>query len=179
MGPRRVIDEQSEAAPSPSTPRSRRQLAERLFAVVRRLRSRSAELAGDFGLSVLQVRALWRLEDPLPTGELAERLGLDPSNITGVVDRLESLGLVTRKSQPEDRRVKLLTLTEAGRRVRSHLDERLFATFTLFDCLSDDEQQALEALLTKVLVAADPPLQTVGPAPRRAGTTHLAAGSGS
>ena len=174
-----MISKQNETAPSPSTPRSRRQLAERLFAVVRRLRSSSAELAGDFGLSVLQVRALWRLEDPLPTGELAERLGLDSSNITGVVDRLESLGLVTRTSQPEDRRVKLLTLTEAGRRVRSHLDERLFATLTLFDCLSDDEQRALEALWPKVLDSADPPLQTVGPTPRRAKTTQLAAGHGS
>jgi len=137
-------------------------LAEPLFAVVGRLRSRSAELASDFGLSVLQIRALWRLEDPLATGELAERLGLDRSNITGVVDGLESLGLVTRKSQPEDRRVKLLTLTEAGRKVRSHLDQRLFATLTLFDCLSDDEQQTLEALLTKILGAADPPLQRAG-----------------
>ena len=36
---------------------------------------------------------------------LADRLGLDPANLTGVVDKLEERGLVTRQPHPQDRRV--------------------------------------------------------------------------
>ncbi len=136
-------------------PRSRRQLAELCFAVVRRLRSRAAELASDFGLSFLQARALWRLEQPLPTGTLAELLGLDRSNITSVVDRLEEGGFVTREPHPEDRRVKLLALTDAGRALRAELDRALFTTVTLFDGLSRAEQAELETLLARILEHAD------------------------
>jgi DNA-binding MarR family transcriptional regulator len=136
-------------------PRSRRQLAELCFAVVRRLRSRAAELAADFGLSFLQARALWRLEQPLPTGTLAEQLGLDRSNITSVVDRLEAGGFITRQPHPEDRRVKLLALTDAGRALRAELDTALFQTVTLFDGLSRVEQAELGALLAKILEHAD------------------------
>jgi DNA-binding MarR family transcriptional regulator len=136
-------------------PRSRRQLAELCFAVVRRLRNRAAELASDFGLSFLQARALWRLEHPLPTGTLAEQLGLDRSNITSVVDRLEESGLIARQPHPEDRRVKLLALTDAGRALRGQLDAALFATVTLFDGLSPAEQAELEVLLAKILEHAD------------------------
>jgi DNA-binding MarR family transcriptional regulator len=138
----------------PRAGRSRRQLAELCFGVVRRLRSHAAELAGEFGLSFLQSRALWRLEQPLATGALAEQLGLDRSNVTSIVDRLESGGFVTREAHPEDRRVKLLTLTPAGRAVRAALDERIFTTVTLFDALTEDEQAQLSALLSTILERA-------------------------
>ena len=45
---------------------------------------------------------------------LAGMIGLDTSTMVGVVERLESRGLVQRASTRADRRVKLLTLTEAG-----------------------------------------------------------------
>ena len=39
---------------------------------------------------------MWLLEEPMPMGELARRLDCDTSNITGIVDRLETRGLITR-----------------------------------------------------------------------------------
>ena len=48
---------------------------------------------------------------------LARSIGLDTSTIAGVIDRLESRGLLLRNASPEDRRVRLLTLTDAGRAV--------------------------------------------------------------
>jgi len=45
---------------------------------------------------------------------LAGRIGLDTSTIGAVVDRLESRGLIERKVSPEDRRVRLLSVTPAG-----------------------------------------------------------------
>ena len=45
---------------------------------------------------------------------LAGAIGFDTSTIAGVIDRLETRGLVLRNASPEDRRVRLLTLTDAG-----------------------------------------------------------------
>ena len=45
---------------------------------------------------------------------LARSIGLDTSTVAGVVDRLESRGLLARKAAPEDRRVRQLTLTQDG-----------------------------------------------------------------
>jgi MarR family transcriptional regulator, lower aerobic nicotinate degradation pathway regulator len=46
---------------------------------------------------------------------LASTVGFDTSTIGGVIDRLEARGLISRSASPTDRRVRLLTLTEAGR----------------------------------------------------------------
>jgi DNA-binding MarR family transcriptional regulator len=46
---------------------------------------------------------------------LARAIGLDTSTIASVIDRLEARGLVQRGTSPDDRRVRLLTLTDAGR----------------------------------------------------------------
>jgi DNA-binding MarR family transcriptional regulator len=46
---------------------------------------------------------------------LARTIGFDTSTITGVIDRLESRGLMQRDASPGDRRVRLLTLTDSGR----------------------------------------------------------------
>ena len=145
----------SDSLPSAPDPQARRQLADLCFAVIRPLRHHASELAAEFDLSFLQSRALWRLEQPLATGALAEQLGLDPSNITGVVDRLEARGLIERQPHPEDRRIKLLALTRAGRAIRADLDERLFTTVTLCEALSESEQHQLAALLTKILEHAE------------------------
>lgn len=48
---------------------------------------------------------------------LARTIGFDTSTIAGVIDRLEARGLMCRGPSPGDRRVWLLTLTDAGRRL--------------------------------------------------------------
>jgi DNA-binding MarR family transcriptional regulator len=68
------------------------------------------------GLTVAQLRLLWVLrdEDGLPVGALADRLGVNPSTITGHVDRLVKQDLVRREEDPSDRRIVRNYLTEAG-----------------------------------------------------------------
>lgn len=71
------------------------------------------------GLSLAKLMALKALADagePVPLGQLAERLSCVKSNITQLVDRLEADGLVARRSAPADRRTKLAALTAAGQR---------------------------------------------------------------
>src|SRR5262249_26307742 len=63
-------------------------------------------IASEFELSPAQCHLLHLLEPdrPIPMGQLAQGLSCDASNVTGLVDRLESRGLVRRRSSAEDRR---------------------------------------------------------------------------
>src|SRR5882724_9247020 len=67
-------------------------------------------LGEPFELSPVQCHVLHLIEPgrPLPMRRLAETLGCDASNVTGLVDRLEARGLVERRPSSEDRRVKEL-----------------------------------------------------------------------
>jgi DNA-binding MarR family transcriptional regulator len=58
---------------------------------------------------------------PLAMSALAETLACDASNVTGVVDKLEARGLIARQGAENDRRVKMLVVTEKGREVRRQL----------------------------------------------------------
>ena len=68
-------------------------------------------------LTTVQAHALMEMAEmpPGPMTRLAERLGVDPSWVTGLVDRLQARGEVARRPSPEDRRVKIVELTGAGR----------------------------------------------------------------
>jgi len=102
-------------------------------------------------LSVAQVCVLVRLREPRAMGSLAMELQCDASNITQIVNRLESRGLVAREADPTDRRARLLRLTRDGRRaVRSF--ERAFAfSRDAIVRLSPEEGRVLIHLLGKAL----------------------------
>jgi len=57
--------------------------------------------------------------------DLATFLGCDASNVTAIVDKLESRGLVERRSADRDRRVKSLLLTPAGQDVLDGINVRM------------------------------------------------------
>ncbi len=93
---------------------------ELLWRIVQAHKPRFLALAQELGLSPAQLHAL-RLLEPgveMPMSSLAGRLFCDASNVTGIVDRLESRGLIERRPAAHDRRVKLLSLTDEGARVR-------------------------------------------------------------
>jgi DNA-binding MarR family transcriptional regulator len=70
------------------------------------------------GLPFGKFRALRRLRDsPLALHELAEAMGSDAPAATVAVNDLERRGLVLRQPHPTNRRVKLVTITAAGREV--------------------------------------------------------------
>jgi len=73
-------------------------------------------IADDEGLSIAQLDVLRRLraEGPSPMRRLAEQMNCEASNLTGLIDRLETRGLVERRQDPADRRVRLLALTAEG-----------------------------------------------------------------
>ena len=74
------------------------------------------EETGAFGVTPVQFAALQaaRRQPGLDQRTLAASIGLDTSTIAGVLDRLERRKLIQRSSSPDDRRVRLLTVTPAA-----------------------------------------------------------------
>ena len=110
-------------------------------------------LAADLELSPAQCHVLHLIEPdrPVPMGQLASTLACDASNVTGLVDRLESRGLLRRRPSAEDRRVKVLVLTRTGCRLRALLIERMTAPPAALERLSLREQRELVRILTRLL----------------------------
>ncbi len=125
-------------------------LSARLFQVIDRMRSDFAAIAAEFGLTPLQARSILQLEEPQPMRALADHLACEPSNVTGLADRLEASGLVERVTGA-DRRVKLLQLTAVGRRLRTDLAERVAAGSTVTAKLGAAERRTLSGLLDRLL----------------------------
>src|SRR5438093_1684486 len=111
----------------------------------------------EFDLSPIQCHVLHLIEpgSPLPMGRLASTLSCDASNVTGLVDRLESRGLVRRQPSPGDRRVKVLQLTPTGSRVRAQLLQRMTGRSLPLSKLSPEQQRTLVKIL-ELLVDDEP-----------------------
>ncbi|MEU2336592.1 MarR family transcriptional regulator [Streptomyces sp. NPDC006654] len=83
--------------------------------------------------------------------ELSTRLGYDPSAIVGLVDDLEKQGLAERRPAPDDRRSRIVVLTESGRAFLRDTDEAgRRVTNDLLAPLDPAEREALHALLLRV-----------------------------
>jgi DNA-binding MarR family transcriptional regulator len=126
-------------------------LAQLSFVVQGMLERRAAEL----GLSLIQARLLGVLRDREPTmNELARLLGLDKSSVTGLVDRAERRGLVTRVPSVTDRRVVLVSLTGDGRAAVSQAAACVETdVLTMLDRLPARDRDALSRLVSRLLVA--------------------------
>jgi DNA-binding MarR family transcriptional regulator len=109
-------------------------------------------LAAELELSPAQCHVLHLIEPdrPIPMGRLARTLACDASNVTGLVDRLESRGLLRRRPSAEDRRVKVLALTPSGARVRALLVERFMAPPAALERLSIREHRELVRILARL-----------------------------
>ncbi len=111
--------------------------------------------AADHELSIIQLRLLGVLRDRAPTmKQLARLLALDKSSITGLVDRAERRGLVTRTPSPVDRRSVLVRLTEHGRSLATGAARGFQADVsTMLNPLSDSDRDALTRSIARMLVA--------------------------
>ncbi|WBB75132.1 MarR family transcriptional regulator [Micromonospora sp. WMMD1128] len=123
----------------------------RLLHVAAAMRHHQDEGIAALGLTPAAARALYALDPdhPLPARELAEQLGCDRSNVTGLADKLEQAGLVQRRTDPTDRRQKALVVTARGRQVREQVG-RVMSDSRLLDGLSVTELTTLRELVWKV-----------------------------
>jgi DNA-binding MarR family transcriptional regulator len=114
-------------------------------------RPRMLDIQAEYGLKPPQFFALQALDEPAPMSRLADVLRCDRSAVTWITDRLEERGYVERQSDPRDRRVKLLALTDEGRRVREEIQARVATPPPQLANLTKAEQYTLRDLLRKAL----------------------------
>lgn len=125
-------------------------LAQLSFVVTGMLERRAAE----HDLSMPATRLLGVLRDREPTmQQLARLLELDKSSVTGLVDRAERRGLVTRVPSAADKRAVLVRLTGEGRALVSEAAERFGADVAaMLGHLPARDRAALSRLVSRLLV---------------------------
>src|SRR5262249_46376423 len=116
-------------------------------------RAKAGAALNTLGLSFAQAHALRMLDpdEPMPMSALAERLFCDASNVTAIVDRLEGRGPVARPADEGDRRVKALTITQAGVEVRDRALAVMSEPPAAIASLSAADQRALRDILRRAV----------------------------
>ena len=113
----------------------------------------AATVLAQAGVDASAAGLMWVLavaDQPLAMGAIAERLDCDPSNVTLLRRRLQSIGYVEQQADPLDRRKRLLALTGPGRRVAEAMIETVTAQSPLAS-LSAETLKSLEHALDVAL----------------------------
>nr|WP_301288476.1 MarR family transcriptional regulator [Natronospira proteinivora] len=85
-------------------------------------------------------------------GQLAREISLSPATISGILDRLERRGYLTRERRPEDKRQVLVQLTEDGRTVAENTPLPLHERFTeRLSQLPETRQAEIDRVLQEVV----------------------------
>ena len=136
------------------------ELAERLEAASLALGRRISHAcdAGGTSLTASQHHLLRLLDVPegRRSSDIADILGVQPSAVTAIVDRLEERGLVERERDAEDRRVVRVRMTGTGRGEydRAHESVRVYMR-ALLDRLDPEETTAFVQILEKLAATAE------------------------
>ncbi len=100
----------------------------------------------DYNITLQQIRAFAYVfaHGHTPINRVADALGIRPNVATGIIQRLVDRGLIERHEDREDRRVRLLTVTDRGRALIDELSRIILAKGReLLDRLSDDQLRQL------------------------------------
>jgi DNA-binding MarR family transcriptional regulator len=110
-------------------------------------------VAAKFELTPQQVFAIKSLDEDRQTtmSAFATTLGCDASNVTSIVDKLESRGIVERRPSALDRRVKVLIMTRAGIELRQRINDTMQNPPPAIANLSVSDQEALVAIFRRAL----------------------------
>jgi DNA-binding MarR family transcriptional regulator len=126
-----------------------------VLAIAGRIREHLTRRANELGLSAQEMDVLLAVDDePYSMSELAERVRVDPANLTRVIRRLERRGLVTHHQREHDKRLKALALTDDGERLHEAFRARMTIDFPAVAGLTPRQQQQLLDLLGRVASAA-------------------------
>lgn len=135
------------------------QLCFPLYAASRALTRAYAPLLEPFGLTYpqyLTLLALWSGPPEQTVGALGKRLSLDSGTLTPLLKRLEAVGLVTRRRDPDDERRVIVTLTDRGDALQDDLAHVPGALVEQIG-MSMDDGIVLRRLLGRLLDALEVP----------------------
>ena len=141
-------------------------IVETIIYLVTESRRLSKEEATRYGVTPTQLSVLKLLQEigDLSLGSLSKEIRAHNSTVTGIVDRMEAAGLVERARSDEDRRVWIIRLTAAGRKVaeKARVSPWELLRQALAE-LSPSDQEKLTSLMRKVALNVQSAVQ-----PRRA-----------
>ncbi|KAA0107890.1 MarR family winged helix-turn-helix transcriptional regulator [Mycolicibacterium sp. P1-5] len=104
------------------------------------------------GLPFSRIRILRRLaSQPMTVKQVAEAATIDAPAATVAVNDLEARGLVVRRPHPENRRCKLVSLTDAGRDVVAVLDATDDPAPQMLASLDEQDLQSLQKILARMV----------------------------
>ncbi|MDO3409693.1 MarR family transcriptional regulator [Saccharibacillus sp. CPCC 101409] len=146
-------------ASQPSVPENTSSIVDSLAQLSYVIQSVLGRSGAVYDLSPIQLRLLGILRDREPSmKQLAERLELDKSSITGLIDRAERRHLVERIPSPEDRRGFNVRLTPDGRRIAREIGGEIERRIgELAGVLTEAERGQLASLALKVAEARSGP----------------------
>ncbi|HEY3560287.1 MAG TPA: MarR family transcriptional regulator [Kribbella sp.] len=128
-------------------------LAAMLYPLVRELIAIELPVLAAHDVSMWGYSVLTALDDtPVRTqAALAEAIGADKSRIIGTLDELQRAGLIERTPDPDDRRVRLLSITPQGRKVRRAVRKQIQTEeLQVLDSLSAADRKAFIRLLQQL-----------------------------
>lgn len=105
------------------------------------------------GVSPSRLRLLQQLyhHEEISQTALQKELQIDSAAITRQLKQLEAEGIITRRTNPEDNRITLVQLSELGRkRIIRHLEEKVRFLEHMLQGFSQEEQQQLAGMLTRL-----------------------------
>ena len=118
----------------------------------------SQKISKRYGLTGPQSAVLRNLfnNGPLSSADLSRLMYVTPSNITGIIDRLEKKQLVERIKKEGDRRITLITLTETGDNLSKTLPDPIMKKFiTELADLEPEHVQLLAMAMNQILNLID------------------------
>ncbi len=130
------------------------ELIDLLWSIDREVFKRLKPRVRESGLSMTEAFVLWRTRSAGTTRvtALAEDLGLVPSTLTGVLDRLVEGGWLVRESDPEDRRAVVMKTTAKVSELLKSVTRAISDTFSKsFHRLPADTRERLRGDLRKLL----------------------------
>ena len=130
----------------------------RLFQTHESLQRRLGQVLESAGLTLPQFDVLANLgmTEGITQQELADKLLVTKGNVVGLLDRMESAGLVERRADPNDRRANRVFMTHRGAEaLREAFPAHLAVIRRAMARLSAADHQALSRLLERIEVAED------------------------
>jgi DNA-binding MarR family transcriptional regulator len=139
---------------------TKQEIAQKAWRIFMRVGEKHMDAAGvrlmEMGISPVMGHFLDELAriEPAPMSQLVARMRVDPGWVTDVVDRLEERGDVVRKPSREDRRVKILELTDKGRESWRKMDDAIAKAPPELAELSERELRLLLRIAEQLAAAA-------------------------
>ena len=143
----------ADRTPLPQAKQDVLQVWLRLARVYQRIQRQLDRILDDAGLTLPQFDVLANLgmSEGITQQELAQRLLVTKGNVCGVLDRMETAGLVQRRPSPTDRRANGVFLTDKGRSaLKAAFPVHLGLIQECTSCLTDTELTKLDDLLGKI-----------------------------